>query len=338
MSPEGNCRERVVLDDLSVSTNGEPEQAAVNRGAGGPGSLSASRVERGLPGSQRDSYGRLMSTTDLGAFFKARRGHVQPSDVGIRAQSGRRVSGLRREEVAMLAGVSVDYYTRIEQGRERNPSPAVLNALAGALRLDPDLREHVFRLADLAPSQRQQVRDVVDESLQDLLAAWSHTPAMVINRQLDILATNELGEALYSGFVRTDNLAMMTFVDPAGREFFADWERATETCVANIRLALGHASTHERVHEIVATLHAASAEFRLLWSRHDVRGKTHDAKSFRHPEVGDLQLDYNAFDVRSSPGQQLIVYKATVGTSSGDKLRLLESLAASRKQNKTAPV
>ncbi len=118
-----------------------------------------------------------MSSTELGTFLKARRGHVLPTDVGITAQSGRRVSGLRREEVAMLAGVSVDYYTRLEQGRERNPSPAVLNALAGALDLDTDLREHLFRLAGLAPTPRTPpVRKTVDDSLRQLLASWSHTP------------------------------------------------------------------------------------------------------------------------------------------------------------------
>ncbi|MFD0485562.1 helix-turn-helix domain-containing protein [Kineococcus sp. GCM10028916] len=271
-----------------------------------------------------------MSSTDLGAFLKARRGHVQPGDVGIKTLSGRRVTGLRREEVAMLAGVSVDYYTRLEQGRERNPSPVVLNAIAGALDLDADLREHVFRLADLVPVIRNTVRDAVDESLEELLAAWSHTPAIVINRQLDILASNELADALYSGFTETSNIALMTFLDPAGRDFFTDWDRASETCVANVRLALGYAHTHERVQELVATLHEASAEFRRLWARHDVRGKTHEAKFFRHPEVGDLELDYNAFDVRSAPGQQLIVYRAAVGTPSADKLCLLESLAATR--------
>lgn len=272
----------------------------------------------------------------MGAFLKARRGHVQPDDVGIGTLPGRRVTGLRREEVAMLAGISVDYFTRLEQGRERNPSPAVLNAIAGALDLDADRREHLFRLAGLVPTSRTPVRDAVDESLQELLAVWPHTPAVIINRHLDILATNDLADALYSGFAQTGNLAVMTFVDPAGKAFFTDWERATETCVANIRLALGHAGSHERVRELVATLHRASAEFRLLWARHDVRGKTNEAKSFRHPDVGDIELDYNAFDIRSTPGQQLIVYKATSGTASADKLRLLESLAATRAGTVTA--
>ncbi|MEN3534901.1 helix-turn-helix transcriptional regulator [Microbispora sp. ZYX-F-249] len=270
-----------------------------------------------------------MSSTELGAFLKARRGLVQPSDVGITAQSGRRVSGLRREEVAMLAGVSVDYYTRLEQGRERNPSPAVLNALAGALDLDADLREHVFRLAGLAPAPRRPVQDAVDDSLRELLAAWTHTPALIINRQLDVLAYNDLAGALYNGFERIDNLARMTFIDPFGRRFFTDWERATTTCVANLRLALGHTGSAEHVRALVAEAHAKSAEFRLLWDRREVRGKTHEAKAFRHPDVGDLLLEFNAFDVRSAPGLQLVVYQAPSGSPSAEKLRLLGSLAVS---------
>lgn len=269
-----------------------------------------------------------MSSAELGTFLKARRGHVQPADVGIPARSGRRVSGLRREEVAMLAGVSVDYYTRLEQSRERNPSPAVLNALTGALDMDADLREHLFRLAGLAPTPRTPVRETVDESLRQLLASWAHTPALVINRQLDILAYNDLAGALYNGFERIDNMARMVFLDPFGRRFFTDRERATTSCVANLRLALGHAGSADAVRALVIEAHAASAEFRDLWSRHDVRGKTHEAKEFRHPSVGEVSLEYTAFDVRSSPGHQLIVYQAAPGSPSADKLRLLGSLAA----------
>ncbi|PRY65919.1 helix-turn-helix protein [Glaciihabitans tibetensis] len=275
-----------------------------------------------------------MSPTDLGIFLKARRGHVGPDDVGLTSQPGRRVSGLRREEVAMLAGVSVDYYTRLEQGREKNPSPAVLNALSRALNLDADLREHVFRLAGLAPSPFQPLQKSVSPSLKDLLASWSHTPALIINRQLDILAKNELAEALYADFSTVDNIVRMTFIDPAGRGFFADWTRAAETCVANLRLALGHPSSHEAVLALVAETHAASAEFRALWARHDVRGKTHEAKAFHHREVGDLLLSYNAFDVRSSPGQQLVVYQAAAGTASADKLQLLGTLVATARSRR----
>lgn len=228
----------------------------------------------------------------------------------------------------MLAGVSVDYYTRLEQERERNPSPSVLNAIAGALNLDDDLRDHLFRMANLAPSPRLPERDLIDLSLKSLLGSWSHTPALIINRQLDILTCNELAAALYSDFSPVDNLVRMTFLDPAGRDFFTDWARSAETCVANLRLALGHASSHDAVLARVTATHDASPEFRHLWARHDVRGKTHETKAFRHNDVGDLVLDFTAFDVRSSPGQQLIVYQAALGTPSADKLELLGTLAA----------
>ncbi len=153
-------------------------------------------------------------------------------------------------------------------------------------------------------------------------------PAFIINRQLDVLAYNDLAGALYSGFERIDNIARMVFLDPFGRSFFTDRDRATTSCVANLRLALGHTGSADDVRALVLQAHAASAEFRELWSRHDVRGKTHEAKEFRHPAVGDLLLEYNAFDVRSAPGHQLIVYQAPVGSPSADKLQLLGSLAA----------
>jgi transcriptional regulator with XRE-family HTH domain len=279
-----------------------------------------------------------MTSTELGDFLKARRAQLRPPDVGLPAHDRRRVPGLRREEVALLAGVSVDYFTRLEQGREKNPSPAVLNALVRALHLDADGSEHVFRLAGLAPVPTADGGpERIDDSLLELLAAWPQTPAIIVNRQLDVLARNDLADALYSDFENADNLVRMTFVDPAGRGFFTDWARACETCVANLRLALGHAGTHERVLSLVREAHAASEEFRRLWDRHDVRGKTHEAKAFHHGEVGDLLLEYNAFDVRSAPGQQLVVYRAPVGTPSADKLQLLGSLAATRKRSATLP-
>lgn len=269
-----------------------------------------------------------MSHTELGTFLAARRGQVTPDDVGLTSRPGRRVSGLRREEVAMLSGVSVDYYTRLEQGRERNPSPAVLNAIAGALNLDADLREHIFRLADLAPSTHQPTQDRIDPALNDLLASWAHTPALIINRRLDILLLNDLAAALYSDFAAADNMVRMTFTDPVGRRFFTDWPRAAESCVANLRLSLGHTGSQTAILALVEEIHAASADFRLLWARHNVHGKTHEAKAFHHRDVGDLLLGYNAFDVRSAPGQQLVVYQAAPDTPSNDKLRLLGTLAA----------
>lgn len=270
-----------------------------------------------------------MTSTALGGFLKARRANIKPDEVGLPTHGTRRVAGLRREEVALLAGVSVDYYSRMEQGRERSPSPAVLNALAGALNLDQDAREHIFRLAGLTPTPSSMVEDI-DHSLHELLSSWPQTPAFIINRPMDIVAHNALAGALFSDFERLDNLVQMTFIDPAGRDFFTDWDRTGETCVANLRLALGHPATHERVRAVVTRAHAESPDFRRLWSQHNVRGKTHEAKVFHHSDVGDLVLNYTAFDVRSSPGHQLIVYRAPDGTPSVDKLQLLGSLAATR--------
>lgn len=267
-----------------------------------------------------------MTSSTLGAFLSTCRAHVQPEDLGLRSHSVRRVAGLRREEVAMLAGISVDYYARLEQGRERFPSAGVLNALASALLLDQDQRQHLFRLSGLTPSENVGVPESVDQSLLDLLSLWSHTPSLVINRHLDILAQNTLAEALYSGFEELDNLARMTFLDPFGQRFFADWERAASSCVANLRLALGHRSSVESTRQVVAEIYDQCAIFREFWDCTNVRGKTRDAKDFEHPEVGRMTLTFNAFDVRSAPGLQLIVYQAAPGSASADKLAILGSL------------
>jgi len=269
-----------------------------------------------------------MSSADLGPFLRARRGKVQPDDVGLPSHTVRRVPGLRREEVAMLAGVSVDYYARLEQGRERTPSPSVLNAIAAALRLGPDERAHVFRLTGLAPTSTTPVPDAPSPGLVELLEAWPHTPAIVINRRLDVLAHNALAAALHSPFAQVDNIARMTFLDPAGTSFYARWDRAAQACVATLRLALGHSESADAVRRLVVELSADSPSFRRLWARHDVRGKTSEIKEFIHPDVGELALVYHTFDVRGLPGAQLVVYQAPPGSPAADKLRLLASLHA----------
>ncbi|WP_026454381.1 helix-turn-helix domain-containing protein [Saccharomonospora iraqiensis] len=266
--------------------------------------------------------------TDLGRYLKARRGQVRPGDVGLPAHTPRRVPGLRREEVSMLAGVSVDYYARLEQGRERNPSPSVLDALSGVLCLDGDQRDYVFRLAGLTPAPVATPVPVPSQSLRDLLDAWAQTPAMVINRCLDVVAFNRLAGALHTDFERVDNLVRMTFLDPAGQRFYADWNSAAEACVATLRLALPYVAEADDVRKLVAETSDASASFQRLWGRHDVRGKTRDDKAFHHREVGDLVLAYHAFDVKDAPGHQLVVYHAAPGSPSAEKLQLLASLHA----------
>ncbi|WP_433533188.1 helix-turn-helix domain-containing protein [Micromonospora sp. CA-263727] len=272
-----------------------------------------------------------MPTTALGAFLTARRARLTPGDVGLVSSGTRRVAGLRREEVAVLAGVSVDYYTRLEQGRERNPSSSVLAAVARALDLGPDAHDHLFRLAGLSPgSAPTPPRPQVGQSLRELLDAWPDTPAVVIDRRLDLLAGNALADAFYADFAEADNLVRMTFLDPVGPAFFADWGRAAEACVANLRLSLGHDPHDRRARELVEEMSTASPEFRRLWGRHDVQGKTHEAKTFRHGAVGELTLSYHAFDIRDAPGQQLVVYRAQPHSRSAEALRLLGTLAVSR--------
>ncbi|GLY05473.1 helix-turn-helix transcriptional regulator [Actinoplanes sp. NBRC 101535] len=267
-----------------------------------------------------------MPVTDLGAFLAARRARLGPDDVGLVSHGRRRVPGLRREEVAVLAGVSADYYARLEKGRERSPSASVLDAVARALDLGPDAREHLFRLAGMPVDGRGPATDRVDDDLRELLAEWPHLPALVVNRRLDVLARNTIADALHADFADTSNLARMTFLDPAGRTFFAEWPRAAESCVAHLRLALGHDTGDRRTVALVEELAAADDEFRLLWARQDVRGKTYEAKTFRHSAVGTLTLTYRAFDVRGSSGQQLLVYRPAPDSPSADAVRLLGML------------
>ncbi|MER7165812.1 helix-turn-helix transcriptional regulator [Micromonospora sp. NPDC000207] len=275
-----------------------------------------------------------MTANELGRFLAARRDRIQPEDVGLVSHRVRRVAGLRREEVAVLAGVSADYYTRLEQGRERHPSASVLGGIARALGLDADAREHLFRLAGVPlDGPPTPAVEHVDPGLRQLLDAWPDLPAFVFNRRLDLLAHNAIAAALFADFAARDNLARMTFLDPAGRTFFPDWERTAETCVANLRLAHGHDPTDRRTGGLVAELESASETFRRLWRCHEVRGKTHEAKTFRHRAVGELTLAYSTFDVRGNAGQQLVVYRAEPHSRDAHALRLLGMLAATDRRD-----
>ncbi|WP_432536698.1 helix-turn-helix domain-containing protein [Kineococcus arenarius] len=269
--------------------------------------------------------------SDLGEYLQACRARMSPRAAGLSGGGGRRrVAGLRREEVAVLAEVSVDYYRRLEQGRERNPSAQVLDALARVFDLDEDALAHLFALADQpVPRVRARAQRQVHPDLLRLLQSWTEHPALVIDPMLDVLALNALAAALYAPFSRTDNLARMTFLDPVAREFFVEHDRAAQACVANLRAAQGAAPRDERVDELLTELSAGSSEFAALWKRHDVRGKTREAKAFRHPQVGEFSLMSQTFDVRDSRGQQLVVYTADAPGGAGEMaLRLLGTLAA----------
>ncbi|MFF5109883.1 helix-turn-helix domain-containing protein [Streptosporangium sp. NPDC000509] len=272
-----------------------------------------------------------MATSRLGEYLQGRRAQVAPSDVGLPEDGRRRVPGLRREEVAMLARISVDYYLRLEQGRERRPSSQVLDALSDALLLDDDGRLHLYRIGGMTPSPRHQGSiEHADPQLLALAEQWDRTPALILGRAYDVLAANTLGRAVFDHLQPGTNLLLAIFLDPALRSFYADWETAAANVVAGFRFLEGARPDDPRIREVLRTATENSREFADLWRRRDARGKSHAAKVLLHPEVGELTLRLQAFDVRSAPGQQLIVYHAQEGTRTADALRLLGSLTATR--------
>jgi len=275
----------------------------------------------------------MSNGTPLGDFLRARREALKPQDVGLPDYGRRRVPGLRREEVALLAGVSSDYYIRLEQGRENSPSPQVLEAVAQALKLDAESADHLNRLC-LAPSQRPHGRSEAEVGAQllQLMDGWEHTPAFVLGPALDILAGNSLAAALHSGFDAFDNLARNVFVDPAGHEFYQEWERAAHSCVAELRAAYGHDPESARIAEVVAELSDASEEFTALWQLHDVKSKSQEGKHLKHPDVGDLHIAFAAFTVNGAPHQQLVVYRAEPASPTAAAFETLRALGAEPKK------
>ncbi|MEV7422979.1 MULTISPECIES: helix-turn-helix transcriptional regulator [unclassified Streptomyces] len=274
-----------------------------------------------------------MTGNDLGDFLRAHRARLLPGEVGLVSYGHRRVAGLRREEVAVLAGMNADYYARLEQGRESSPSAQVLDAISAALRMDDEARDHLYRLADAVPAGlRAHPRETVGPTLRLLLDGYRHTPAFVLNPALDLLAANPAADALFSPFDSADNLARMIFLDPAGRRFYAQWHRAAEAAVANLRQSTGLVPHYPRLREVVRTLAAASEEFAVLWAAQTVQGKSHDdAKELVHPEVGPLSLTYETFDVRGARGQQLVIYHARPASPTAQALTLLGTLDATRR-------
>ncbi|MDX8145691.1 helix-turn-helix transcriptional regulator [Lentzea sp. BCCO 10_0061] len=261
----------------------------------------------------------------LGEFLKAHRARVNPQDAGIPSHTQRKVKGLRREEVAVLAGVSADYYARLEQGRETNPSAQVLDALSRALQLDTDARAHMHRLAGVVAVEGHAT-DTVSPELLQLMSGMHDMPAFVMNGLLDMLAMNALAEALYEPFTPADNAARMTFLDPAAARFYPRWNWVAQSTVAHLRQTADPKS--RRLKNMVEELNQ-NPVFKELWEHHEVRGKTQDAKEFVHPAVGPIKLNYHSFDVREAPGQFLVVYRAEPGPNA-DALKLLATSRATR--------
>ncbi|MDP9846894.1 helix-turn-helix transcriptional regulator [Streptosporangium lutulentum] len=265
----------------------------------------------------------------LGEFLRARREVTSPEQVGLVDVGPRRMPGLRREEVAMLAGVSTDYYVRLEQGRERHPSDQVLGSLVRALDLGPAAATHLYELAFPRPRQWRTVgrADRVNPDLRQMMHNWPRTPAIACNRWLDVLAANPLVAALHGGLEYTDNLVRLIFLDPAAHEYYRDWEQISRAQVAYLRAVAGADLNDPNLIELVGELSLKSADFRRIWARHDV-GIPCKVRRLRHPEVGDLDLTCEAFSVASAPGQQLLTFQAEPGSPSAHSLALLGSIAA----------
>ncbi|WP_019135394.1 helix-turn-helix transcriptional regulator [Cellulomonas massiliensis] len=277
---------------------------------------------------------------DVREFLVSRRAKVTPEAAGVVGSGQRRVPGLRRSEVAALAGVSVEYYAKLERGAIGGASASVLDSVARALQLDDTERAHLFDLARAAdgiplsgrPRRRTARSSTPRPSLQWALAAITDAVAFVRDQHQDLLATNALGRAFYSpvlgGGGRTPNLARFQFLDPAAREFYPDWDLFAEMCVAIMRAEAGRDPHDTGLQDLVGELSTRSDVFRRLWGAHDVRTHGAGTKRFHHPVVGDLTLAYEELAITAEPGQVLMVYTAEPGSPSAERLRLLASWAA----------
>ena len=275
--------------------------------------------------------------TELGRFLRARRTQLSPAEVGFTPGAGvRRTPGLRREEVAALAGVSIDYYNRLERGKETRPSPAVVDALARALKLNPDehdhLREQAARAARYAPEPPAAPSRAVRSQVKLVLEALRPNPAYVTSRTLDLLACNPGALALYAGMadwpVKQRNLARFLFLHPVARDMYSDWEQQVRGCVARLRALAGTDPDAPDLAALVGELLLKSPEFAKLWERYDVTGRNAgQKKTFHHPRVGTLTLAFQGMQVEGPAGQRLGVYAADPGTPDHDAMVLLDMTA-----------
>ncbi|WP_433442836.1 helix-turn-helix domain-containing protein [Nonomuraea sp. CA-141351] len=262
----------------------------------------------------------------LGDYVRARRELVTPEQVGIPVLGVRRVPGLRREEVAMLAGISADYYLRLEQGRDRNPSAQVLESLARVLQLDDDATAYLLRLGAGKPRRprRRPRKETVPPGVAKLVATLP-LPAYVEGRYFDVLAANALATALSPRLVAGANRLRDVFLDPAEQALYPDWENAGAGMVAGFRESVGTDTDDPRFIELVGELSLASHRFSQLWARHDVKACEGAAKHIDHPQVGGLQLNRERLGIGGAAGQMLVVYHPDPGTDNADKLALLAS-------------
>lgn len=285
---------------------------------------------------------RMDNRAEVREFLTSRRAKVSPGAVGLPAGSNRRVQGLRRSEVATLAGVSVEYYTKLERGAISGASPEVLDAVAKALRLDDAERAHLFDLAQAAspvarPPRRRNPRCWTPHpSLQWTLDAITAGPAFVRNGRMDLLAANALGRAFYHDVYdmpgQPPNLARFTFLDERALTFYPDWDAFAEVTVSILRTEAGRDPRNKELHDLIGELSTRSEEFRRRWGAHNVRHHGTGFKTFHHPVVGEMTLAYEGLDMGSEPGLTFTIYAAEPGSPSAERIRLLASWAASEER------
>ncbi|WP_100838758.1 helix-turn-helix transcriptional regulator [Kitasatospora fiedleri] len=265
---------------------------------------------------------------DLAGFLRTRRSRVDPAAAGIPTDSRRRVAGLRREEVAHLSGVSVDYYVRLEQGRATQPSEQVLDALARVLGLDATEQEHLHRLARQPRRRAKAPTGRIRPELLRVLGMVSDAPAIIMDHRMDVLARNRLAGLLYGRPAEGLNTARHIFLEEGERGLYAEWESCTLDVVGHLRLAAGKYPDDPRLASLIGELSMGSERFRRLWARADVRARTHGRKAYRHPLVGLLELHQENFSLPDGSGVELLVLSAAPGSPSEDGLRLLAGLAS----------
>ncbi len=278
---------------------------------------------------------------EIRQFLTTRRAKLTPTQAGLSTYGrNRRVPGLRREEVALLAGISIEYYTRLERGNARGVSEVVLEGLARALQLDEVERAHLADLVRTAnaarPARRRATPQRVRPSVQRLLDSMTGTAAFLRNGRLDVLATNQLGYALYAPAfgdpVRPVNLARFVFLDPRSTEFYRDWDGIAHAAVGSLRAEAGRAPDDRALTELVGELSVRSQEFRQRWAAHDVDYYRSGVQPFRHPLVGDLTLDYDVLELPADPGLSIVAYTAEAGSPARHALDLLASWSSTPDQ------
>ncbi|MFI5756748.1 helix-turn-helix transcriptional regulator [Streptomyces sp. NPDC051569] len=276
----------------------------------------------------------------LAAFLRARREQVRPEQLGMVSGDDRQVTGLRRDEVAVLAGISTDYYIRLEQGRERRPSRHVIEGLADALLLDEAAVRYLRELTEADQAQPAPAPGVSSDRLTGLVQlvdSWDRTPALIVNRWLDIVAWNTLGDILYEGLAHRENYARMVFLSPKAADFFLDWPEFAHCTVASLRANAGSETDAANLVQLVGELTLKSGEFSASWARHDLYEQTVSRKRFGHPLVGAVEFEQHVLAIPGSGGYQVWAYHPVAEGDSREKLGKLGDLASFKKSGQRRP-